>query len=392
MHFILMYKNVPVSRINISKGFTNLTIEKVYNEAYLPLHVINANDRDKVCSEWFFKRFIPDHRDGIDSFKTIMQEDNLAFLGIRNRALSLTDFYWLKKENESVLWEDINFFDNDYSEEVGNAIFNRSNKKPENLKSPDLTTGGILKKAWRKKEDGEFYLYKMGSFPYYQEPLNEVFCSELAKRFCKIPFVEYSLEKVKGQYCSVCKNFVTKDVEFIPAYQIYNMEEKPYYTTDIDHLVSICKSLGMECIKKQIQEMLAFDYLIGNKDRHMGNFGFLRDSNTLEFIGMAPLFDNGSSLFDETIIKSDTEHSFQNEPFMNWQEEQIKLINHIDSLDIKAVKDMSQRLFEILSDAGISLEVVDKVCKNYDDRWNRLNKIILQKEKNHHINRDDQER
>jgi len=38
------------------------------------------------------------------------------------------------------------------------------------------------------------------------------------------------------------------------------------------------------------------DALIANEDRHWGNFGALRDSESLEFIGLAPILDNGNTL------------------------------------------------------------------------------------------------
>lgn len=38
-------------------------------------------------------------------------------------------------------------------------------------------------------------------------------------------------------------------------------------------------------------DILFFDALIGNGDRHAGNFGYLRNSNNGDYIGMAPLFD-----------------------------------------------------------------------------------------------------
>lgn len=46
----------------------------------------------------------------------------------------------------------------------------------------------------------------------------------------------------------------------------------------------------------QLEQMIVLDALIANEDRHWGNFGSLRDSESLEFIGLAPIFDNGNSL------------------------------------------------------------------------------------------------
>ena len=44
--------------------------------------------------------------------------------------------------------------------------------------------------------------------------------------------------------------------------------------------------------------MLVFDALIYNEDRHFSNFGVLMNSRTCKFIGAAPVFDNGISLFN----------------------------------------------------------------------------------------------
>ena len=42
--------------------------------------------------------------------------------------------------------------------------------------------------------------------------------------------------------------------------------------------------------------MIVVDFIIANEDRHLNNFGLVRNANTLEWIGVAPIFDSGSSL------------------------------------------------------------------------------------------------
>lgn len=37
--------------------------------------------------------------------------------------------------------------------------------------------------------------------------------------------------------------------------------------------------------------------ILTNTDRHLNNFGVLRDTHTLKFIGMALIFDSGNSIF-----------------------------------------------------------------------------------------------
>ena len=52
--------------------------------------------------------------------------------------------------------------------------------------------------------------------------------------------------------------------------------------------------------------MIVLDFLIGNEDRHFNNFGLIRNAVTLEWIGVAPIFDCGTSLWyntQESLIK-----------------------------------------------------------------------------------------
>lgn len=39
------------------------------------------------------------------------------------------------------------------------------------------------------------------------------------------------------------------------------------------------------------------DFLLTNEDRHLNNFGILRNPETLKFLSMAPIFDTGNSMF-----------------------------------------------------------------------------------------------
>ena len=39
------------------------------------------------------------------------------------------------------------------------------------------------------------------------------------------------------------------------------------------------------------------DYLLSNTDRHMNNIALMRNPDTLELLGFAPIFDSGNSMF-----------------------------------------------------------------------------------------------
>lgn len=75
--------------------------------------------------------------------------------------------------------------------------------------------------------------------------------------------------------------------------------------------------------------MLAFDFIINNNDRHYGNFGFIRDVESLKYISMAPLFDNGNSLW----YNIPTEHiSLRNDTSKPFKEHHINKIKHASNI------------------------------------------------------------
>lgn len=46
-----------------------------------------------------------------------------------------------------------------------------------------------------------------------------------------------------------------------------------------------------------LEYQILTDFVMTNTDRHLNNFGVLRDSRTLKFVQMAPIFDSGNSMF-----------------------------------------------------------------------------------------------
>jgi len=69
--------------------------------------------------------------------------------------LSLSDQYWICPENSGLTWEYINFFENPFSEDIGNILFGGKISdgklaiEQPNLISPDSTSDGQLKKRWK---------------------------------------------------------------------------------------------------------------------------------------------------------------------------------------------------------------------------------------------------
>jgi hypothetical protein len=83
--------------------------------------------------------------------------------------------------------------------------------------------------------------------------------------------------------------FTDIDTAFIPIGRIVK-------SGGISAVIKYYDDLGGE-FADAVRDMLVFDALVYNEDRHFGNFGLLRNNHTGKIIAPAPIFDNGLSLF-----------------------------------------------------------------------------------------------
>ena len=225
---------------------------------------------------------------------------NTGALLVRCYGLSLSDQYWICPEDSGLTWDRINFFDHNFSDDIGDVLFG-AEKKADRLdfSSPDNTSDGNLKKRW-KIIDGTRCLVKGGSNPFRQQPFNEVIASEIMARL-DVPHIPYTVTWSKGAPYSVCENFATRDTELIPAWRILRTQKKNNSVSVYQHFINCCETLGINDPAPFLDRMLTLDYIIANEDRHFNNFGVLRDAETLRWLGFAPIYDSGSSLgYDKT--------------------------------------------------------------------------------------------
>ncbi|MGL4876008.1 MAG: HipA family kinase [Clostridium sp.] len=140
--------------------------------------------------------------------------------------------------------------------------------------------------------DGYKYLVKSGRGDGKKkssilEPVTECICYEIAKEM-GIDCAEYLLEENNGDILSVSKWFYDESVEtFYSAnklMKISNLTRENLYNKFIDN---------MQGIQKDIDNMIIFDFVINNTDRHLKNFGFLINGENIRF---APVYDNGLAL------------------------------------------------------------------------------------------------
>lgn len=84
---------------------------------------------------------------------------------------------------------------------------------------------------------------------------------------------------------------------------------------------------------------LPFDYLIGNVDRNYGNFGVIRNVETLKVERAAAIFDDGNSLWynDAFIGQNSKAYLFEFE-----QEKQIKLMKDPNCFPFHKLTNLSE--------------------------------------------------
>ena len=111
--------------------------------------------------------------------------------------------------------------------------------------------------------------------------------------------VQYDLENWKGILASTCPLFTDIDTSYVPIGWIVK-------TGGIPACMKYYEGIGPKAAEA-FRSMLVFDAVIYNEDRHMGNFGILRDNRSGKVTGMAPIFDNGLSLFNFA-MENDLEH------------------------------------------------------------------------------------
>ena len=295
--YILKHKEIPVLLFKLNEDFELSDIGKIFDNQRLPFglkYERNEKAQYKQMSDWIENRGLPRGRSDLVYIQKDMKARNSKDLAFGSYALNLTDQYWAHKSNLDLKWNDLNFFDNTFEELISfdvNGVFQRNNKI---LAAPDLTVDGSLRKKWVSK-DKERYLLKSSRYDESQEPFNEVIASEIMNEF-GIEHVEYGLVRNESNNMplSICKCMVNRNTEFIPAQVVKDMELKQN-RNDYERFIDICKKRGINDVKEKLDEMIAIDYIIGNTDRHTGNFGIIREANSLEWIKMVPIFDNGNS-------------------------------------------------------------------------------------------------
>ena len=278
------------------QGIEGLKVKILWiNDATEHLLPLEMERTDSGVLKWLQKRVIPKNRAYVaEILKTfgLSINDTKGIIDIC-KGLSLNDSYWVVPRDFTGTFAQYNLYENRFSEILSLVAYTGIGQSDAAFTtSPELTTNGMLPKAWRFIPGEGIYLYKGGTFGAANtgnEPYSEYYASQVAQAM-GLNAVTYELENWKGITASRCKLFTDIDTAYIPIGRIVR-------EGGLKACLDYYKELG-EGPYEQVKSMLVFDAVIYNEDRHFGNFGVLRDNHSGEIIGAAPVFDTGLSLFN----------------------------------------------------------------------------------------------
>lgn len=296
MNYVLKHCDLSLVGFSATEDTNNPEVNILWvnedRKNFLPLDLELTNHG---LAKWLKHRTIPKNRAYVHNFLSkcgLNINRPMAIIKV-SKGLSLNDCYWVVEEDFEGTYDKFNLYDNRFSQILALIAFTGYGSiiRTSLASCPEFTTNGMLPKCWRRK-DGKILLYKggtSGASNTGNEPYSEYYAVQIAK-VLGIDAIEYGLSQWKGELCSTCELFTSKEYSFIPVGRIVTSggmsAVREYYEKLGDNFVNV------------LNDMLVFDAVIMNTDRHFGNFGFVVENKTNKIVAPAPLFDHGNSLLN----------------------------------------------------------------------------------------------
>ncbi|MBR2674048.1 MAG: hypothetical protein IKE52_01130 [Mogibacterium sp.] len=292
MDYQIMHKNRIVAEIR-EDGFCN-----IHSEAFMPCNLWLEED-DSLDSRvgnltnlyyWCASRvltldraFAKEILNSLGQNQAVTDRERAA-IAVSCHALTLTDVFWVKSKEENITFDEINLFDHSLSIAFVDVSLRGKSLTAQNAElldlrdaAGDVSTQGVAPTAWVRR-NGIFYLLKNGSTTDVEA---ELLASKIADCF-KCDHIEYTPDEYDGIPVSSSRIITSKDRSMVP------MEHIEIYAANQD---TSALDIVLEKDAYSYHMMNIIDYLVGNTDRHWGNWGFLVDNNTNQLLRLHPLMD-----------------------------------------------------------------------------------------------------
>lgn len=306
--YILKNKDIPVVTFEYEKykeieepfkGFIKYNFKniQILNKNLLPINFPTSENPSEL-KKWIEKRRIPKNRKNIlDILNYELESLDLKPNNLMNYinisyGLSLNDSYWIVPDDgREYLWKDYNLYQNKFNSILPFIALGKKveTKNTDEIKiSPEYTTEGMIAKCWTII-DGKIYLLKKSTEWNGKEVYSEYYIGQIAE-IMGFEHIKYDIIDYYGDIVSCCQLFTDENIGFIPMEDC--LERKDKFKTDI----SLLKVVSQIYPREKLADLMLFDSLIYNIDRHLRNFGMLIDNNTKKILRPAPIFDNGNSI------------------------------------------------------------------------------------------------
>lgn len=306
--YILKNKDTPILTFNYEKyrekteilgEYTSYRFKniEILNEKLLPPGFPNTRDSSEL-KKWIERRRIPkNRRNMIEVLSYELEELNLNKNNLMNYidisyGLSLNDSYWIvPNDGKEYLWKDYNLYNNRFSDILSLIAFGEKDgfSSSNGIRtSPEYTTEGMIAKCWAIIH-GDICLLKKSTEHHKKEAYTEYYMCQVAE-VMGFEHIKYDIIEYHGHIVSCCPLFTTENIGLIPMEYCLNKVDR--FKPDFRLLTAVAKVYG----KEKLEDLMLFDSLIYNTDRHIRNFGMLVNNDTGEILKPAPIFDNGNSI------------------------------------------------------------------------------------------------
>ncbi len=131
---------------------------------------------------------------------------------------------------------------------------------------------------------------------------NNVLSEYVASRFiqaCNIPVHRVVLAQYNESLCVLCEDFTPiygelKEFSSISSSFDTDKSKHDYYFNEVLYLMSRLQNVDQQYSISGFWKMYIMDAILGNPDRHMGNWGMCKNNGIYR---ISPIYDNGASLF-----------------------------------------------------------------------------------------------
>ena len=246
-------------------------------------------DREAFVSKILAYRHISGSRDDLGQILDAFGAGSVFELSFLGHGLSFIDKLWYREPSATERWEDVNFYDNDWDSSYRTSVLTRDYKSLATCSPdiPDLTTGGHLRKAWERTDEGVQLL---------KEPLfesgHDIEGALLGAELCRLFYGQDGYQPLNaverfGRRFEASPLMVGCDEELVQGYRLFAMGGFDMRASNglmgpasPQSFIDIISHVGVADVLTQAAKTFAFKDLALLADIHAGNFGIIRNLET----------------------------------------------------------------------------------------------------------------